>query len=336
MLRVGIVWATGAVGRELIPLLKKRDIEIDELRLFGSERSAGKIIETPYWNIPVQILQDETITWLDVLFFAAGGDVSKEWCPKASEKGIICIDKSSVFRMTPEVPLVVPEVNSGDLIGHTLIANPNCTTSIAAVVLAPLHREFGLKKIIMSTYQAASGAGQPAMEELKLSTQASLAGESFTPQEFAYNLAFNLIPQIDSFVSNNYTKEEMKVTDELKKILHLPDSVLIECTAVRIPILRAHSESITLETEKPFDVAKARQILTEAPGVQVLDNPIEKLYPMPSTVEGKDDVQVGRIRQSIAFGNYGGTLFVSWDQLLKWAALNAVQILEEILRQKNS
>lgn len=336
MINIGIIWATWAVGKELIPLFKKRNIDIGEFRLFGSVNSAGRVIQTPYGEKEAQILNEENLDGLDVVFFAAGWDVSAEWCPKAADKGIVCIDKSSVFRMNPGIPLIVPEVNPDDLGDNKIIANPNCTTSIAAVVLAPLHKEFGLKKVIMSTYQAASGAGQPAMEELRASTQAQLAGDNFTPKEFAYNLAFNLIPQIDSFVLNGYTKEEMKVTDELRKILHLPDSVLIECTAVRIPILRAHSESITIETEKPFDPVRAREILAVARGVEVVDNPAEKLYPMPSAVEGKDDVQVGRIRQSLAFGNHGGTLFISGDQLLKWAALNAIQILEEIIKQRGS
>jgi len=305
------------VGRELIPLLQKRNIDVSELRLFGSVNSAGRILQTPYGDKVAQILHEDNLRGLDVVFFAAGGEVSTEWCPKAAQMGITCIDKSSVFRMNPDIPLVVPEVNSEDLGDNKIIANPNCTTSIAAVVLAPLHREFGLKKVIMSTYQAASGAGQPAMEELKTATQAALDGEDFVPREFAYDLAFNVIPQIDSFTSNDYTKEEMKVTDELRKILHLPDSVAIECTAVRIPILRAHSESITIETEKPFNPDRARQILSSSLGVQVRDNPSNKEYPMPSAVEGQNDVQVGRIRKSLVFGDHGGTFFISGDQLLK-------------------
>lgn len=305
------------MGRELIPLLKKRNIDVGEFRLFGSVNSAGKNIQTPYGEKLAQILHEDTLRGLDVVFFAAGGDVSTEWCPIAAKMGITCIDKSSVFRMNPDIPLVVPEVNPDDLGENKIIANPNCTTSIAAVVLAPLHREFGLKKVIMSTYQAASGAGQPAMEELKSSTQAALNGQDFEPKEFAYDLAFNVIPQIDAFTPNQYTKEEMKVTDELRKILHLQDSVLIECTAVRIPILRAHSESITIETEKPFDAHRARDILSRSPGVEVVDDPSIKAYPMPATVEGRDDVQVGRIRQSLVFGEHGGTFFVSGDQLLK-------------------
>lgn len=333
-MHIGIVWATGAVGRELLPLFKKRSLPVEDLRLFGSSNSAGKTLATDYGDKIIQILSGSAIDGLDVIFFAAWSDISKEWCPRASEKGIICIDKSSLFRMDPDVPLVVPEVNPDDLEWHNLIANPNCTTSIAAVVLAPLHREFGLKKVIMSTYQAASGAGQPAMEELRDATRAALYGNDFFPSEFTHNLAFNLIPHIDSFTANWYTKEEMKVTQELAKILHLTQETLVQCTAVRVPILRAHSESITIETEKLFDVERARQILVDSPWVAVVDDITNNLYPMPSMVEWKYDVQVGRIRQSIVFGSHGAELFVVGDQLLKGAALNAVQILETIIRQR--
>lgn len=332
-MKIGIVWATGAVGQELIPLLERRKFPVTELRLFGSKNSEGKILETPYGNRTAQILSESGIGGLDALFFAASSEVSAEWCPRATKQWIICIDKSSRFRMDPSVPLVVPEVNSQTIGNNLLIANPNCTTSIAAVVLWPLHEALSLRRVIMSTYQAASGAGKPAMEELENATCARLNGEDFSPQEFSQNLAFNLIPHIDNFTENAYTKEEMKVTHELRKILWTPH-MPIECTAVRVPILRAHSESITIETEKLFVVNEVRKILGSAPGVEVVDDPAHNIYPMPSCVEWRDNVHVGRIRQSLAFGDHGGTFFVSGDQLLKWAALNAAQILEYILKQR--
>ncbi len=334
-MKIGIVWATGAVGQELLPLLKKRDFPVWELRLFGSEKSADRTIETPYGARVIQLLSAGGIQWLDAMFFSASADVSREWCPRAAEKWILCVDKSSAFRSNPDIPLVVPEVNQETIGEHLIISNPNCTTSIAAVVLWPIHRELGLRRVIMSTYQAASGAGRPAMEELQKATQARLSGEPFEAKELDHNLAFNLFPHIDDFTDNGYTKEEMKVTNELHRILWIPQ-VPISCTSVRVPILRAHSESITLETEQPFIVERVREILRDWAGVEVVDEPWKKLYPMPSRVEGRDDVQVWRIRQNPVFGEHWGDLFISGDQLLKGAALNAVQILEYVFKKRLS
>lgn len=332
-MKIGIVWATGAVGQELMPLFQKRNFPVSELRLFGSGNSAGKTIETPYGAKVIQLLATDNIVWLDALFFAASADVSREWCPRAAEQWIICVDKSSAFRSNPNIPLVVPEVN-GEKIGNNLIlSSPNCTTSLAAVVLWPIHRELWLLRVIMSTYQAASGAGRPAMEELQRATRARMNGENFVPKEFPHDLSSNLFPHIGTMTPNGYTDEEMKVTNELRIIFDTP-KLRISCTAVRAPLDRAHSEAISIETMRPFIVERIQELLKNAPGVELADDLPNNVYPMPSRVEGREDVQVWRIRQSLVFGVYGGDLFLSGDQLLKGAALNGLQILEYVLKQR--
>lgn len=333
-MKIGIVWATGAVGQELLPLLQKREFPVWELRLFGSGKSANKTIETPYGSRVIQLLSDEWLQWLDAIFFAASADVSREWCPRAAEQWIVCVDKSSAFRSDPSIPLVVPEVN-GESIHQSdmILSSPNCTATIGALALWPIHKALWLKKVFASTYQAASGAGQPAMEELIASTRAKLSGESFAPVQFDHDLWLNLFPHIGNFEANGYTDEEMKFTNELRRILGLPH-LPIDCTSVRVPILRAHSEDITVETEQPFITAEVRRILSEAAWVELRDNPQWKLYPMPSSVTGKYDVEVGRVRQSFSFDGHGGRFFVSGDQLLKGAALNGLQILEHVFKQR--
>ncbi len=333
-MKIGIVWATGAVGQELLPLLEKRNFPVQELRLFGSGKSANNTIETPYGSRVIQLLSEGGIQWLDAIFFAASAEVSRKWCPRAAEQWIVCVDKSSAFRSDPDIPLVVPEVNWQSIRqGDMILSSPNCTATIGALALGPIHRALGLKRVFTSTYQAASGAGQPAMEELIVATRAKLTGEKFEPREFDHDLAFNLFPHIGNFEANGYTDEEMKFTNELRRILGLPH-LPIDCTSVRVPILRAHSEDITVETEQPFIVGEVHRILSEAAWVELSDNPERKLYPMPSSVTGKYDVAVGRIRPSFSFDGYGGRFFVSGDQLLKWAALNGLQILEYVLKQR--
>lgn len=333
-MKIGIVWVTGAVGQELLPLLEKREFPVWELRVFGSENSAGKTIETPYGARVIQLLSEEGIQWLDAMFFAASAEVSRVWCLRAAEKWILCVDKSSAFRSDPNIPLVVPEVNGHSIReGDLIISSPNCTATIGALALWPIHQALWLRRIFASTYQAASGAGQPAMEELIAATRAKLAGEDFTPQQFDHNLALNLFPHIGNFLEDGYTDEEMKFTNELRRILGLPH-LPIDCTSVRVPIPRAHSEDITVETEQPFIVEDVRRILSESAWVELRDNPKWKLYPMPSSATGKYDVEVGRVRQSFSFDGHGGRFFVSGDQLLKGAALNGLQILEYVLKQR--
>lgn len=333
-MKIGIVWATGAVGQELLPLLEQRQFPVSELTLFGSGNSAGKTLQTPYgWRV-IQLLSEPGIQWLDAIFFAASADVSREWCPRAAAKWILCVDKSSAFRSDPNIPLVVPEVNGDSIRDNDLIiSSPNCTATIGALALWPIHKALWLRRVFASTYQAASGAGQPAMEELIAATRAKLAGEDFVPQQFDHDLAFNLFPHIGNFLDNGYTDEEMKFTNELRRILGLPQ-LPIDCTSVRVPIPRAHSEDVTVETEEPFIVGEVHRILSEAAWVKLRDNPKWKLYPMPSSVTGKYDVEVGRVRRSFSFDGHGGRFFVSGDQLLKGAALNGLQILEYVLRKR--
>mmetsp|Transcript_10248 Transcript_10248/g.22538 ORF Transcript_10248/g.22538 Transcript_10248/m.22538 type:complete len:412 (-) Transcript_10248:160-1395(-) len=333
-LTVGIVGATGAVGKEIRQCLEKRNFPVSTLRIFGSERSAGKVIPTEsYGDITAELFSVEAAKECDVVFLAVSGDFSKEHARAISDgdDGVVCIDNSSAFRYEKGVPLVVPEINGQETKKSKLIANPNCTTAIGLMAIWPLHKLFNLKKILMSTYQAASGAGQPGMDELTEGTKALLEGEEVKNDIFAYPLPFNVIPQIDKFQDNLYTKEEMKVTWETRKICDLADDFPISCTAVRIPTIRAHSESIVVETEKPVDLEVARKALAEAPGVRLVDNPEKLEYPMPTTATGSYDVEVGRVRKNLVFGDNGLEFFVCGDQLLRGAALNAVLVAEEMV-----
>lgn len=350
-----IVGATGAVGKEMLMCLEKLDFPVGNLRLMASERSAGKKVQTKWGEIELEVISEEIFADSDIALFSAGSDVSKEWREQVIKNNCILIDNSSAFRYEDDVPLVIPGINSQEAHNHNgVIANPNCTTAIAAMALWPLHQEFGLKKVIVSTYQATSGAGAQGMEELVLQTEEvldqmaevaessnpetsgdfkqSLKSEKYKdfevePKAFAHQIAFNLIPHIDSFQENAYTKEEMKVTWETRKIFGEPDLAL-SCTAVRIPTLRAHSESIVIETEKQISPEAARKILENSPGVELVDNPDENQYPMPLNASGKFAVEVGRVRQNLIFGDHGLEFFVCGDQLLRGAALNAVEIAQ--------
>ncbi len=326
MKNIVVVGATGAVGVEMIRCLKELDFPVGRLRLTASERSIGKTLETEFGPIKVEALSEELLKECDIALFSAGSDVSKEWRERVVAAGCLMIDNSSAFRYDDDVPLVIPEINPMAAKNHNgVIANPNCTTAIAAVVVYPLYKEFGVRKMIVSTYQATSGAGQKGMEELVSQTKHMLEGGEAHPEVFAHQIAFNLIPHIDKFQENGYTKEEMKVAWETRKIFG-DESLAISCTAVRIPTLRAHSESIVLETEKPVDAAAARAVLSSTAGVEVVDDLEHLKYPMPMNAAGKFNVEVGRIRQNLVFGDRGLEFFVCGDQLLKGAALNAVQI----------
>jgi aspartate-semialdehyde dehydrogenase len=325
---IAIAGATGAVGFELIKILEERNFPVNEIRLLASSRSAGKKMTFNGQEITIQELTHDAFSDIDIAIFSAGGDISLEYAPSAVKAGAVVIDNSSAFRMDDTVPLVVPEVNPEAVKHHQgIIANPNCTTAIAAVALWPLHKAFGLKKVIISTYQAASGAGAPGMNELIDGIKDGIEGKEISNKIFSHPLPYNVIPHIDVFQENGYTKEEMKVTWETRKIFNVPNLAL-SCTAVRIPTLRAHSESIVVETEKPVTAEAARQLLANADGVKLVDDPANNIYPMPMNAAEKWDVEVGRVRQNIIFGDYGLEFFISGDQLLKGAALNAVQIAE--------
>lgn len=325
-MRIAIVGATGAVGQELMRLLEQSSLKFDELLLYASPRSAGKKMNFKGQELTIQATPEGPID-AEVILASAGGSISKALAHKWIEGGGVVIDNSSAFRYENNVPLVVPEVNGEAALKHQgIIANPNCTTAVAVVVLAPIHRQFGIKRMIMSSYQATSGAGQKGMEELIDQTKVMLDGGHAVNKEFVHPIGFNVIPHVDAFQDNGYTKEEMKVVWETQKILG-DDSIRVSCTAVRIPTLRTHSEAITLELEKPATPDEIRQILANTAGVEVRDNPNENLYPMPLTASGKHDVEVGRIRKSLVFDG-GIDLFVAGDQLLKGAALNTIQIAE--------
>lgn len=327
MYKIGIIGCTGAVGQEMIRVLGERNFPMDELHLFASARSAGKKVETSLGEIEIQEFNLEKAKKLDFVLMAVSGDFAKEYAPQIAEGKAVVIDNSSAFRYDENIPLIVPEINAEKTKGAKIIANPNCTTAILAVALYPIHQEFNVKKTIVSTYQATSGGGAPAMAELEEQTKNYLAGKEVKNEKFAHPIPFNLIPHIDTFQENGYTKEEMKVTWETRKIFG-DENMLISCTAVRIPTFRAHAESVTIETEKEITPEQVREILAKSPGVKVVDNPEKLEYPMPLTSTKQFDVEAGRIRQSLVFGKNGIDFFVCGDQILKGAALNAVQIAE--------
>jgi aspartate-semialdehyde dehydrogenase len=326
---VAVAGATGAVGVEMIKTLEKRNFPVKNLKLLASARSAGKTAKFKGTDIVIEELTENSFKGVDIALFSAGGDISKQFRNAVVSSGAVMIDNSSAFRMDDDVPLIVPEVNAEDVKLHKgVIANPNCTTAIMLVAVAPLHRAKKLKRLVAATYQAASGAGAKGMAELIEQTRQILNGEAIEPKAFAHRIAFNLIPHIDSFMPNGYTKEELKMLNESRKMLHLPE-LMLSCTSVRIPALRAHSEALNLEFEDDITPEEARAILATAPGVTVVDDPEAKRYPMPVDATEKYDVLVGRIRQDISRNDKKGLdIFVSGDQILKGAALNAVQIAE--------
>jgi len=331
-LRVGIFGATGMVGKELLKVLYDRKFPIETLRLYASERSAGKEIETQFGTKKVELADTADYSELDLAFFAIGGGWPKENAPKAKEAGCIVIDNSSTFRYDDNIPLVIPEINPEDIGDSKIIANPNCTTAIAAIPLWVIHKNYGLKKVIISTYQSTSGAGNGGMEELEEETRKVLNGEKAGKKIFAHPIPFNVIPHIDVFQENKYTKEEMKVVWETHKIFG-DDSIPISCTCVRIPTMRVHSESIVVETKKKVNPDEVRKLFSETKGIEVKDDIKNNVYPMPLNATNKYDVEVGRIRQNLIFGDKGLEFFVCGDQILKGAALNAVQIGELIVKR---
>jgi len=320
---------SGAVGNTLLEILEERRFPVGNLKLLATSRSAGRQVNFAGQTYKVEETTAASFDGVDLALFA-GGEASKLFAREAVDRGAIVIDNSSAFRLQPDVPLVVPEVNPEDVRWHHgIIANPNCSTIQMVVALKPLHDAATLRRIVVSTYQAVSGAGQEAMEELLLQTKQVLDNQAIEPKAFAHQIAFNLIPHIDVFVENDYTKEEMKMVYETRKILHEPD-LAITATTVRVPVLRSHSESVVIETEQKLTATQARDILSKAPGVVVVDNPQEKAYPMPIHTSHRDEVFVGRIREDISNHN-GLCLWVVADQLRKGAATNAVQIAELLL-----
>ena len=333
-MKVAIVGASGAVGQEFLRVLEERNFPIDELLLFGSPRSAGSTYTFRGKEIKVKLLQhNDDFKGVDIAFTSAGAGTSKEYAETITKYGAVIIDNSSAFRMDQDVPLVVPEVNAPDakVRPRGIIANPNCTTIQMVVALKPIEELSHIVRVHVSTYQAASGAGAAAMKELYEQYRQVLAGEPVTVERFQYQLAFNLIPQVDVFTENDYTKEEMKMFNETRKIMH--SDVRVSATCVRVPSLRSHSEAIWVETERPISVAEAKAAFAKAEGLVIEDNPAEKKYPMPLFLAGKDPVYIGRIRKDLANDN-GLTFWIVGDQIKKGAALNAVQIAEYLIKEE--
>ena len=331
-MNVAIVGASGAVGQEFLRVLAERDFPIDNLVLFGSKRSAGKTYTFKGKAYEVKELKHgDDFKDIDIAFTSAGAGVSKEYAEDITRYGAVMIDNSSAFRMDEDVPLVVPECNAEDALNRPrgVIANPNCTTIMMVVALKAIENLSHIKRVHIASYQAASGAGQAAMDELYEQYRQVLAGEPVTVEKFAYQLAFNVIPQIDVFMDNGYTKEEMKMYNETKKIMH--SDVETSAMCVRVPSLRSHSESIWVETERPVSVEEARKAFAAGEGLVLMDNPEKKEYPMPLFLAGKDPVYVGRIRKDLANPN-GLTFWIVSDQIRKGAALNAVQIAEYLIK----
>ena len=349
---IAVVGATGAAGTELLRVLERRSFPVANLRPIGSARSVGKSVQFCGDSIPLEKLDAGSFEKIDIAFFSAGGDVSRSYVPIACQADAIAIDKSSAFRMDPNVPLVIPEINADDVRLHRgIIANPNCTTTVMLMALHPLHKIFRLHRVFAATYQAVSGSGTRGVEELTRQTKTwaeencsrrpagdvketafdqpgspPSSTDSDSPTVFPHPIAFNLLPHVDSFLENGYTKEEVKMQDETRKIMHLP-ALRVSATCVRVPIYRAHSVAVTAEFERPISLEEAREVLSKAPGLELVDEPHSNRYPMPLSVAGKDNCQVGRMRVDCALEN-GLSFWVSGDQLLKGAALNAVQIAE--------
>jgi aspartate-semialdehyde dehydrogenase len=329
---VAIVGATGAVGVEMVKTLEKRDFPVGNLTLLASARSAGKKLAFRREEIAVRELTGDSFQGIEIALFSAGGGISKEFAPIAAKVGCVVIDNSSAFRMDDAVPLVIPEINAGDVRKHKgIIANPNCTTAITLMALYPLHRAFSVKRIFASSYQAVSGAGAKAIDELQRQVAEVLSGRPVTREVYPHQIAFNVLPHVDSFLESGYTKEEMKMQNEGRKIMHHP-TFRASVTCVRVPVYRAHSVAVSAEFEQPVTAEAARAVLARAPGIDVVDAPEKKEYPQPLHAAGKYNCQVGRIRNDCALEN-GLCFWVAGDQLLKGAALNAVQIAEELLKQ---
>lgn len=328
---VAIVGATGAVGVEMIKTLEKRNFPVGKLTLLASARSTGRKQTFRGKDVAVTELTKDSFAGIDIALFSAGGSISKEFAPIAAAAGCVVVDNSSAFRMDDSVPLVIPEINAADVKRHKgIIANPNCTTAVTLMALYPLHKAFHVKRIFASSYQAVSGTGAKAIEELKRQVGEVVAGKPVTKEVYPHQIAFNVLPHVDSFLPNGYTKEEMKMENEGRKIMHHP-GFHASVTCVRVPVYRSHSVAVSAEFDKPVTVEAARAVLKTAPGLDLVDEPENKKYPMPLFTAEKYNCEVGRIRKDCALEN-GLAFWVSGDQLLKGAALNAVQIAEELLK----
>ncbi len=329
--KIAVLGATGVVGREILKCIEKLDIPYESIKLLSSAKSAGKKVEYRGETLTVEEATPDSFDGINIVLASAGGETSKKFAPEIVKRGGVIIDNSSAFRMDKEVPLVIAGVNDEDLKKHKgIIANPNCSTSQLMPVLKPLDDFAKIKRMIVSTYQSVSGAGLAAINELKESTQASLDGKDFEPKKFVKPIGFNVIPQIDVFCENGYTKEEMKVTNETRKILHLSENVPISCTAVRVPVFRSHSEAVTVEFEKDITVEKVKEILSNTKDVVVMDDTANSIFPTALDTAEKDPVYVGRIRKGIAFDNAIDFWCVA-DNLLIGAALNTVKIAQKVI-----
>ncbi len=331
--KVAVAGATGAVGQQMVACLEERDFPVAELRPLASERSLGKTVTFKGKEIPVEVLTKDSFEGIEIALFSAGGAISKEYAPIAARAGAVVVDNSSAWRMDPEVPLVVPEVNPQDIGLYKktgIIANPNCSTIQMVVVLKPLHDAARIKRVVVSTYQAVSGTGQKAVEELASQVTALLTNKEVVTKVYPHRIAFNCFPHIDVFLENGYTKEEMKMVNETRKIMG-DDSIAVTATTVRVPVFYGHSESVNIETERKLTPEEARAILAKAPGVKVVDDPGKNAYPMPLDAAGQDLTLVGRIREDFSVKN-GLNLWVVADNVRKGAATNAVQIAEILIR----
>jgi len=326
---VAVVGATGAVGTEMIEVLEERKFPVTRLVPLASTRSAGGTVTFEGKEVPIEVLMKDSFVGVDIALFSAGADLSREFAPIAVKAGAVVIDNSAAWRMTPEVPLVVPEVNAHDIQRHKgIISNPNCSTIQMVVALKPLHDQARIKRIVVTTFQSVSGTGKDAMDELMTECQDLLSFKSASPKVYPYQIAFNCLPQIDDFLPSGYTKEEMKMVHETRKIMG-DQSIHVTATTVRVPVYVGHSEAVNIETERKLSANEARAILSTAPGVLLYDDPAHKIYPMPLEVAGKDEVYVGRVREDESIAN-GLNLWVVADNLRKGAALNAVQIAEHL------
>ncbi|MEA2014445.1 MAG: aspartate-semialdehyde dehydrogenase [Thermodesulfobacteriota bacterium] len=329
---VAVVGATGVVGTEMISTLERREFPVKELILLASERSLGRVLTFRGKDYPVRVLDDNSFKGVEIGLFSAGGSISERFAPVAAKEGCIVIDNTNAFRMESDIPLVVPEVNAEDISTYgtrNIIANPNCSTIQMVVALKPIHDAVGIKRIVVSTYQAVSGTGKDAIEELVKQTRALLTLNEVETKVYPHRIAFNCLPQIDVFMDNGYTKEEMKMLNETRKILKSP-SMAVTATTVRVPVFYGHSESVNIETEKKISPDEVRKILSNAPGVTVTDNPDRLEYPLASSVAGQDDTFVGRIREDESILN-GINMWIVADNIRKGAALNAVQIAEILI-----
>ena len=328
---VAVVGATGAVGTEMIATLEQREFPVGKLRLFASEKSEGRSLEFKRKKISVETINENSFKGIDIALFSAGAERSKKWAPVAARSGCVVIDNSSQWRMDPEVPLVVPEVNPHDLDWHKgIIANPNCSTIQMVVALKPIHDAAKIRRVVVTTFQAVSGTGKKAMDELMQQTADLLNFKNIKCNVYPHQIAFNVLPQIDKFLDNGYTKEEMKMVNETRKIIG-DNSIRVTATTVRVPVFRGHSEALNIETKKKLTANQVRELLAQAPGVIVFDAPEKSIYPLPIHCDGKDEVFVGRIREDESIEN-GINMWIVSDNLRKGAALNAVQIAEVLTR----